>query len=107
MTKEYSDCFILGTTRNGGRFRPSDWVERVAVLFASFTASQRLRYHDLIRPAMHKGLRCLFVAGSLAIADPLAFDFVMDFADRNQLQIVACGQDVEVQQLSVELPNVA
>jgi len=108
MAKEQSDCLILGITQKGSRFRPSDWVDRVAALFASFTADRRLQYHTMIRPVMHQGLRCLFVAGSLAMADAVAYDFVMEFAGSNHLQIVPLVQLMtEPASASIELPNVA
>ncbi len=108
MAKEQSDCLILGVTQKGNKFRPSDWVDRIAALFASFTAERRLQYHAMIRPVIHQGLRGLFVAGSLAMADAVAYDFVMEFAGSNRLQIVQLGQHMtDPSSPTYELPNVA
>ena len=35
-----------------------------------------------------EGQTCLFVADSFAEMDPAAFDYIMDFANSNQLQII-------------------
>jgi hypothetical protein len=107
MTEKIVNHFILGVTQRGNKFRPSDWVERIAAVFASFDASQRLRYSSLIRPAIYNGLRCLFVAGSLAMADPAGYSYVMDFAASNQLQVVQISESTETESTSVELPDVA
>lgn len=80
--------FILGVSRNGKKFRPSDWIERIAVTCASFDASQRLRYNPQVMPAKYHGQSCLFVANSLAINAPDIFNFVMKFAESNYLRIV-------------------
>lgn len=107
MTKENSGHFILGITQKGNKFRPSDWVERIASVFGSFDTSQRLRYNTLVRPAIFEGLRCLFVAGSLAMLDPAGYDFVMEFANSNQLQIKQMGQITPEPTRPIELSNVA
>ena len=97
----------MGVTRNGNKFRPSDWIERLATVFASFGSTQRLRYNKLIHPSVYDGLRCLFVATSLAVIDPAGFDFVMDFANSNQLQIKQVGLAQAAQPLAIELSDVA
>lgn len=107
MTKEQSDCFILGTTQKGNKFRPSDWIERIASVFASYDNGQRLRYSNTVRPSVYEGLRCLFVAGSLAMLDPAAYDFVMEFASSNHLQIVEIVQAVAEQPPAIDLQDVA
>lgn len=106
MSEEKAGHLILGITQKGNKFRPSDWVERIAAVFGSFDASKRLRYHSMVRPAIFEGLRCLFVAGSLAIIDPAGYDFVMGFASSNQLQIKQIGQVGSPQPPHV-LPDVA
>ena len=104
---EKSDHFILGVTQKGNKFRPSDWVDRIAAVFAEFDYRQRLCYHRLVHPSIHQGLRCLFVAGSLAMVDPAAYGFVMEFASSNHLQIVEIAQAEEVLPTAGGLPDVA
>ncbi|MBI1422351.1 MAG: DUF3579 domain-containing protein [Gammaproteobacteria bacterium] len=106
MTKEKPDQYILGVTQSGRKFRPSDWVDRVASLFANFDAARRLRYNPLVTPVVIEGLYCLFVAGILAVQNPEAYSYIMEFASSNALQIKEINQ-VEVQDLAANLPHVA
>jgi hypothetical protein len=106
MTIEKEGYFIVGLTRQGNKFRPSDWVERIAGVFAHFDAHRRLRYSPLVTPMLRVGLSGLFVASSLASVDPAGFQFVMEFADRYQLQIESADQ-AEVEHSHATLPHVA
>lgn len=106
MSEQQADQFILGITHKGNKFRPSDWVDRLAAVFGSFDASKRLRYHPLVRPAIFEGLRCLFIAGSLTLLDPAGYDFVMEFAHNNQLQVKQVSQDSSPHSPNI-LPDVA
>lgn len=80
--------FILGRTRTGQPFRPSDWVDRMAGLFASFGRDKTLRYSPWIRPATLGGTRGLWLEAGLRGRDPSAYAFVMAFADAHQLAIM-------------------
>ncbi|MDD4880819.1 MAG: DUF3579 domain-containing protein [Gallionellaceae bacterium] len=85
--------FILGQTRAGQPFRPSDWVDRMAGLFASFGKDKKLRYSPWIRPATLDGTRGLWLEQGLRQRDPAAFAFVMAFADSHGLAVrPALGQ---------------
>lgn len=92
MTYTEEGYFVLGTTENGRKFRPSDWIDRLATTFASFEG-MRIHYHAQIHPANLDGQRCLFIATSLAEQDLPSFNFLMDFAHDNQLQVVAPHQE--------------
>lgn len=106
MTIEKAGYFIVGFTRQGNRFRPSDWAERIASVFAHFDAHRRLRYNPLVMPVLRAGVYGLFVASSLANLDPGGFQFVMEFADSHQLQIETA--ELPVGDLSHDtLPHVA
>ena len=78
---------IFGFSHSGKKFRPSDWIERLASVFASFDTGHRLRYDPSVIPMKVEGQPCLFVADSLAQTDPAAFSYLMDFARSNELQI--------------------
>ncbi len=84
--------YILGISLGGNKFRPSDWIERLATDFACFDASRRLRYNPRVMPVKQDGQRCLFVASSLAEQEPAAYAFIMNFANSNRLQIKKKGQ---------------
>lgn len=106
MTTEKAGHFIFGITHSGNKFRPSDWVERIAAAFGSFDASQRLRYNPMVRPVSYDGLYCLFVAAGLAMIDPATYDFIMQFAMSNHLQVKDIGQ-VVLNQSPADLSHVA
>ena len=92
MSIEESGYFVLGTSKNGHKFRPSDWVERIATVFAGFDAGRRLRYDPMVTPATHEGQKCLFVSSGLATKDPDGYKFIMEFANSNHLQLEYTGQ---------------
>lgn len=78
---------ITGIQENGKKFRPSDWAERLSSTLASFHPDNRLRYSSGVQPCMIEGEYCLIVARWLKAADPAAYDYVMGFAQANQLRI--------------------
>lgn len=78
---------ITGVQENGKKFRPSDWIERLSSTLASFQVDNRLRYSAGVQPCMLDGEQCLVVARWLETADPAAYDYVMGFAQANQLRI--------------------
>lgn len=106
MSKEESGYFVLGTSKNGHKFRPSDWVERIATVFASFDAGHRLRYDPMVTPASYEGQKCLFISSRLVSTNPAAYRFIMDFANSNHLLVEATGQ-ADTHLPSDELQHVA
>jgi hypothetical protein len=78
---------ITGVMQDGTLFRPSDWIERLSSILASFQVDRRLRYAQGVQPCIIDGEQCLVVARWLASTDRTSYDFVMDFARTNQLQI--------------------
>lgn len=84
--------FITGLTNSGQKFRPSDWVERVATVCASFDQSCRLQYNPMMKPIYYDGMKGLFVDIRLQSLNPYAYDYVMDFSLSNHLQVLNIGQ---------------
>lgn len=84
--------FITGLTYTEQKFRPSDWVERVATVCACFDGRCRLQYNPMVKPVYYKGMKGLFVATSLQTLNPYAYDYVMDFSLSNNLQVLNIGQ---------------
>ncbi len=80
-----SDLVIWGITRQGRRFRPSDWGERLAGLTAAYNLSDRLRYSSLVLPARIGSARAVIVSGKLAAAEPRLHRFLLGFARDNDL----------------------
>lgn len=79
--------FVLGVTRSGHPFRPSDWVDRLAGRFSTFGKDKLLKYSPSVRPLTVEGVRGLLVDIRLLESDPAAFHFVMGFAADNDLTI--------------------
>ncbi len=78
---------IRGLTVDGGKFRPSDWAERLCGAVASYGPGRRIIFHPSVRLATLDGVKCVVVDASLEEKDEMLFDFLMDFAKDNQLQI--------------------
>ena len=90
--------FIQGVTLDGQTFRPSDWSERLAGAISSFRPEgsrggirAHIGYSPYCVPRVVGGVKCVIVSEALKDLEPMAWDFVMNFALDNQLQVVdAC-----------------
>lgn len=87
-----NEVFILGLTRDGRRFRPSDWAERLAGVMAQFrpggagAATSPIGYSPWCVPTVIDGVKCVVVNHALRAHEPMAWDFVVGFARDNDLQ---------------------
>lgn len=84
--------FIQGVTREGRIFRPSDWAERLAGVMSSFrpggaTPGSHLSYSPWCIPTLIDGVKAVVVSSDLRSQEPMAWDFVMNFARDNDLQV--------------------
>jgi hypothetical protein len=86
--------YIHGTTLDGRTFRPSDWAERLAGAMSSFRPggssggiSAFIGYSPYCVPQVVDGVRCVLVNEALKGIEPMAWDFVMNFARDNNLQV--------------------
>jgi hypothetical protein len=79
---------IESVTLEGKRFRPSDWIDRISSLAATFGPSHRLVYSEDLHPETIKGERCLVLDVHLQQDNPWLFEHVMSFAEKNQLRMV-------------------
>ncbi|MCL2831071.1 MAG: DUF3579 domain-containing protein [Betaproteobacteria bacterium] len=87
--EELSLTFIIvGLTRDGQRFRPSDWAERLCGVLSVFGAEKKMKYSPYVSPADFDGQKAVFVDGSLMEIEPMAYNFLRNFACDNELQIV-------------------
>ena len=80
---------IQGVREDGGKLRPSDWIERISSTLASFGQDQRLKYSESVQPCIIGGEKCLVVARGLELSNPDAYDFILQFARSNRLCIKA------------------
>jgi len=77
---------IEGVNEAGQRFRPSDWIERISAVLASYGPDHRLHYSDLVQPVVVDGAKCLIVSAQLEEINPGAYEHIMGFAKANQLR---------------------
>jgi hypothetical protein len=91
-----TEYFIQGITSNGRKFRPSDWSERLAGVMSCYGPgakgpNARLQYSHYVRPTLIGDLKCVILDSRLRDIEPMAFDFVMNFAKDNDLLVTeAC-----------------
>jgi hypothetical protein len=90
------EVFIQGITKDGKTFRPSDWAERLAGVLSSFRPGgpqpgSHLGYSPWCIPTTIGNIKCVIVNHELREYDVMAWDFVMNFARDNDLQVAdAC-----------------
>ncbi len=90
------EFFIQVVTKAGKTFRPSDWAERLAGVMSQFRPGgaqpgRTLSYSPYCVPRVIDGVKCVIVNEALREIEPMAWDFVMNFARDNALQVVeAC-----------------
>ncbi|MBB3639909.1 MULTISPECIES: DUF3579 domain-containing protein [unclassified Variovorax] len=90
------EIFIQGITKDGRTFRPSDWAERLAGVMSSFRPGgafpgSYLSYSPWCIPTTINGVKCVVVNRALRDAEPMAWDFCVNFARDNDLQVAeAC-----------------
>lgn len=86
--------FIHGVTKQGRRFRPSDWAERLCSALAPYRPGgvgvgrdALIGYSPYVRPEMVGDMRCVVVDERLKEVEVLAFEFAMNFARDNDLPV--------------------
>jgi hypothetical protein len=92
---------IRGVTKDGRTFRPSDWAERLASAMACFRPDNGaasaggigafIGYSPYCVPKVVDGVKCVIVNEALRGIEPMAWDFVMNFARDNELQLSEVG----------------
>ncbi|HWI79025.1 MAG TPA: DUF3579 domain-containing protein [Ramlibacter sp.] len=92
VSSNAKEVVILGRTRAGKTFRPSDWAERLAGVMSSFRPggvqpSSHLSYSPWCLPTVIDGIKAVVVNRQLRELEPMAWDFVLNFAKDNDLQV--------------------
>lgn len=93
VSSSSSEVFIRGVTRSGRTFRPSDWAERLAGVMSQFRPGgsqpgSHLSYSPWCIPTVIDGVKCVIVNRALRDHEPMAWDFVMNFARDNELEVL-------------------
>lgn len=86
------ELVILGVTKAGKSFRPSDWAERLAGVMSQFRPGggqlgSHISYSPWCVPNAIGGTKCVIVHRDLRDAEIMAWDFVLNFARDNDLQV--------------------
>ena len=88
------EVFIQGITKDGRTFRPSDWAERLAGAMSCFRPGGAVAgpgafigYSPYCVPRVIGGVKFVIVNEALKGIEPMAWDFVMNFARDNELQV--------------------
>lgn len=84
--------FIQGVTKSGRTFRPSDWAERLAGVMSQFRPGgsrpgSHISYSPWCVPTVINGVKVVIVHRDLRDFEPMAWDFCMNFARDNDLQV--------------------
>ena len=86
---------IQGLTLEGHTFRPGDWAERLAGAMSSFRPDgvrggigAFIGYSPYCMPQVVGGVKCVIVNEALQGIEPMAWDFVMNFARDNALRVL-------------------
>lgn len=93
QTPSSREVIIQGVTSDGRTFRPSDWAERLAGVMSQFRPGgpqpgSHLAYSPWCVPTTVDGHKCVVVHRDLRDAEPMAWDFVMNFARDNGLKVL-------------------
>jgi hypothetical protein len=93
--------YIQGVTLDGRTFRPSDWAERLAGAMSSFRPGGSaggigayIGYSPYCVPRVIEEVKCVIVSEALKDIEPMAWDFVMNFARDNGLKVVEASPGV-------------
>lgn len=95
MNQDIHSFVIVGVTREGKKFRPSDWADRLCGIMSAFGADHRMTYSPYVRPGCNlKGDKTVVVDSRLYAVEPLAYKFLVNFANDNALQMERLDDDV-------------
>ena len=94
------EIFIQGLTQDGRTFRPSDWAERLAGAMSCFRPGGTqggigafIGYSPYCVPTVVDGVKSVIVSEALKGVEPMAWDFVMNFARDNDIIVAVQGSD--------------
>ncbi len=90
----FKSFVILGVTKSGKAFRPSDWAERLCGVMATFRPGSagpqaHLSYSPYVMPGFENGAKCVRVDARIADLEVMAYKFLVSFAEDNDLQVIA------------------
>lgn len=78
---------IRGVTKQGNKFRPSDWAERLYYALATYSPNGRLVFNPMVNLKQGEKFKCFVIDPALQDKDPMTYDFLIDFAKSNELEV--------------------
>ena len=94
MTLKTESFVIVGVTKENRKFRPSDWADRLCGIMSAFGSDNRMMYSPFVRPSCTiEGHKSVVVDARLYDIEPLAYKFLINFADDNNLVIEPIAPD--------------
>ena len=96
-THTANELIVQGITSDGKIFRPSDWAERLAGVMSQFRPGgsqpgSHLSYSPWCFPTsmmVSQGeIKCVVINRAIQKLEPMAWDFVTNFAKDNKLLVV-------------------
>ncbi len=92
--KNIENFIIVGVTKEGRKFRPSDWADRLCGVMSAFGSDNRMTYSPYVRPGCTlKGDKTVIVDRRLYDVEPLAYNFLLHFARDNDLVMESVPDD--------------
>lgn len=82
----YEKILIIGQTKEGKKFRPSDWAERLYYTVADYKKNGRITFNPLVNINSEDQSKYFVINTSLQEKSPMAYDFLIDFAISNELE---------------------
>ena len=88
-------CYFVfvGHTKEGRKFRPSDWPDRLRGALDSVGDEIDEDCGDFVNVVRHKGEKAFLVDDHLREIDPRLFRFFMRFAESNHLVVEKIGRE--------------
>ena len=87
MSTEPDEFVIRGVTTSGNTFRPSDWADRLCGVMSAFGRERHLEYSPYVQPINSGGVKCVVVSWELQELEPMAYNFLLNFAKDNELEV--------------------
>lgn len=87
MSSRTDEFVIRGVTLAGRPFRPSDWAERLCGVMSAFGSGGRMQYSPYVYPVTSEGMKCVVVDVRLKEIEPMAYNFLLNFARDNELEV--------------------
>lgn len=81
------EIVIRGVTKDGRKFRPSDWSERLYYAVAGYGPNRQVTFNPYMKIVVKGDGKCVVVDLRLQDDDPMIFDFLVGFARDNDLVV--------------------